>query len=205
MADFNAIVEIVYGLTNRRDYIEQTNNAVKSATLQLHRKDFFARDLREEVLEFTSTDYLQSFDFKAIFPRFRSLKYARKYDVATSSVYPDYGMGAFFTLITPEQVLDDYKQSRNDVAYVAGNSFNLRSSTAVKYCAIGIYQNPDVSSADNYTSWIADEYPYAVAYQAASIIRGTLLKDVQGQRANEALAMQELADILRDNITNKGE
>ena len=205
MSDFNALVEIVYGLTKRRDYVEETINAVKSATLQLHRKDFFARDLREVVLEFTTADYLQSVDIKTLFPLYRALKYSRKFDAGTSTVPPEYGMGKFFTLIPPEKVLDEYNQTRNDVCYVAGNNLNLRSSTAIKYCSVGIYQNPQVSTPETYSSWIADEIPYAIAYQAAAIIRGTLLKDTAGQRANQELAMQEMQSILIANITNEGE
>lgn len=204
MADFNTIIEDVYSITNRRDYIAQTILAVKSATLQLHRRDFFAKDLLEVALQFTTADYLQSIDYRTLFPRYRALKYIRKFD-PTGAAYPEYGMGPFFDIITPDQVLDSYFQTRTDVAYVAGSSINLRSSTSIQYCNMGIYQNPVVDTPETYSSWIADEAPFAVVYAAAAIIMGTVLRDNAGQAANNNLANLEMVEIVNSNIVNKGE
>lgn len=203
MADFATLVENVYVLTNRRDLITQTALAVKSATLQLHRRDFFAKDLFESAIQFTTTDYLQSIDYRTLYPRYRSLKYLRKFD-ATAITYPDYGMGAFFEIITPEQVLDNYFQTRNDVAYIAGASLNMRSSTALTYAALGMYLNPEVGTPETYNSWIALEAPMAISYEAASIIQSAVLSDPQRAGTNKALANIEMLEIINSNILSVG-
>ena len=204
MADFNSLVSDVFTITNRRDLINETVLAVKSATLQLHRRDFFAKDLLEVILQFNTTDYLQSIDYRTIFPRYRQLKYLRKYD-PTGAAYPEYGMGKFLDIVTPEQVLDSYQASRNDIAYVAGSSINLRSSTSIQYVSIGLYLNPIVDTAETYSSWIALEAPYAIVYAAAAIVQGSILRDAQGQAASNRLSEVEMVEVVNSNILNKGD
>ena len=204
MTDFATLLEGVYELTNHRELVAQSTSAVKSATLQMHRKDFFSKDLLEVALQFPTADYLQSIDYRTLFPRYRSLKAIRKFD-PTGAAYPEYGMGPFLTLITPEQVLDSYMQTRNDVCYVAGSQINLRSSTAIQYCNIAIYQHPEVGTPETYSSWIADEFPFAIIYAAASIVFASSLRDTAAAQANMGLANNELQAILMSNITDKGE
>lgn len=203
MADFNFLVSEVKTLTNRPDLVAETILAVKSATLQLHRRDFFAKDLVEVALIYPTSDYLQSIDYRNIFPKYRALKYLRKFD-PTNATFPDYGMGPFFKLITPEQVLDSYFQTQTDVCYLAGGNINLRSSTAIQYSAIGIYVNPTVETPETYSSWVADEAPYAVVYTATANLMGAVLRDTAGQNANNALAALEFAEVSNSNITATG-
>lgn len=203
MADFNAILEDVYTITNARHLVNETISAVKSATLQLHRREFFAKDLSEFTLQFPTEDYLQSIDYRVLFPRYRSVNYIRKYYANVPT--PSDGMGKFFTIITPSQVLDEYKTTRSDVAYVAGDLLNLRSSDKIQYVTLGIYQNPDISTPENYKSWIADEAYYAVVYLAASIIFGSKLADTARQNANMQLANIEMTEVINSNIVSKGE
>jgi hypothetical protein len=204
MADFNSIVADVFTITNRRDLIAQTQLAVRTATLQLHRKDFFAKDLVEVVLQFPTVDYLQSIDYRTIFPQYRSLKYLRKYS-PLNAVYPENGMGPFLDIIVPESVLDEYSQTRNNVAYVAGSNINLRSDTLIQYVAMGLYVNPVVATPETYSSWVALEAPSAIAYLAASIVMGTVLRDREGAQANASMANMLIADLVNSNIVNIGE
>lgn len=203
MADFNAIVEDVFVITNARHLVNETIMAVKSATLQLHRRDNFPKDLAEFTIQFPTSDYLQSIDYRTLFPRYRSLSYIRKYNAAVPT--PDAGMGGFFEIITPQQVLDSYSQARSNVAYVAGSNINLRSSEAIQYVTIGIYQNPDVATPASYNSWIADEAYYAVVYLAASIIFGSSLADSARQNSNLGLSNIEMIEVVNSNIVAQGE
>lgn len=202
MADFNAIIEEVYTLTNARHLVNETILAVKSATLQLHRRDNFAKDLAEFTIQFPTLDYLQSIDYRVLFPRYRSLAYIRKFDAA--AVPLDTGAGSFMEIISPSQVLDSYKVTRSNVAYVAGDLINIRSSDKIQYVMLGIYQSPDVSSPANYKSWIADEAPYAIVYLAASIVYAKLGDTA---RQNNALGMAnvEMQEVINFNITARGE
>src|SRR3954471_21770445 len=102
MSTFAELVADVYTITNRSDLVTETELAVKSATLQLHRSDFFYKDLLETAIQYTTSDYLQAVDYRTLFPRYRALKYLRKFD-GTSE-----GVGMFFPILTPEEVLDSY-------------------------------------------------------------------------------------------------
>lgn len=203
MANFAALVEDVYTITNARHLVNETIMAVKSATLQLHRREFFAKDLAEFTLEFPTSDYLQSIDYRTLFPRYRSLSYIRKYNASVAN--PADGMGKFFTIIKPAQVLDSYSNTRNNVAYLAGDNLNLRSSDKIQYVSVGIYQNPNVATPETYRSWIADEAYYAVVYLAASIIFGSSLADSARQNSNLSLANIEMIELINSNIVEVGE
>jgi hypothetical protein len=199
MADFNTIVSEVFTITNRPDLVKETQLAVKSATLQLHRSEFFYKDILEVALKFDTKDYLQTIDYRALFPRYRALKYLRKFDPSKGSD----GVGAFINISTPDEVLDSYGIQKNDICYVAGSVIQLRSSTELEYAIIGIYQNPNVDPA-NYSSWIADESMYAVVYKAASIVFGTVLGDTARMQTNDAMANVEFQEVRNSNIVAQG-
>jgi hypothetical protein len=195
MADFNTIVNEVFTITNRPDLVKETQLAVKSATLQLHRSEFFYKDLLETALQFDASNYLQSIDYRSLFPRYRSLEYLRKYD-------PTQGVGGFIDIITPAEILDSYGVQKNNIAYVAGSLIQVRASENLQYVLIGLYQNPDVSP-DTYKSWIADEALYAIVYKAASILFGTVLGDIARQNSNDAMANVEFLEVKNSNIMSR--
>lgn len=201
MADFNSIVQDVMTITNRADLVAETQLAVKSATLQLHRQDYFYKDIFETVVQFTAADYLQAIEYKALFPRYRALKYLRKFDPANPQT-SGFDKNAI-KIITPDEIVDSYNQLRTDVAYVAGNLIQIKSSTQIQYASIGVYLNPDVT-ATGYNSWIADEAYYAIVYQAASIVFGTVLRDKAGQDANATMAANEFIMVKNSNIIAEG-
>ena len=198
MTTFSAIVDDVYTLTNRSDLVKETQFAVKAATLQLHRSDFFYKDILETALQFNEASFIQAIDYRVLFPRFRGLKYLRKYD-PTGTGYA----GTEFKIITPEEIFDSYGAQRTDVAYLAGSVIQLRSISALKYILIGIYQNP-VVDPENYDSWIEKEAHNAVVFKAASIIFGTILGDVSRQNSNAQMAQLEMVELINSNIQAQG-
>lgn len=206
MADFNSILEQVYTITNRSDLVAETKLAIKSATLQLHRSEYFYKDIFETALQFETKDFLQTIDYRTLFPRYRSLKYLRKFDPLNNygnmpSI--DVNERDIFTIITPEEVLNSYGGSRTNVVYVAGSVIQVKSNTAIQFAVIGIYQNPDVSES-GYTSWIADESEFAIIYKAASIVFGTILGDSARRSENDAQAQLEMQQIRNSNIIAEG-
>lgn len=192
MATFNELVAQVLTIINRPEMTAEAEIAVKAATLQLHRKDYFYKDLFEVTIQFDPVGYLQTIEYQTIIPLFRSLKYLRKYDGSE--------VGAFIDVIMPEQVLDSYKLPRADVCYVAGNVIQIRSSTDLTYALLGCYLNPNVASAATYNSWIAVEAPYAIIYTAVANMYGTILGDTTRQQAAIQQAQQEFAEVLTNNI-----
>lgn len=203
MASFTALVADVMALTNRPDLVAETALAVKAATLQLHRSDFYYKDLFEVALKFDSVNYLQSINYRDLFPNYRALKYIRKYDPNTNN-YETNGVGDFIRILTPEQVLDSYQGARVDMGYVAGDVIQIRSSTAIEYCLIGVYLNPQVATPETYKSWISDEAYYAIVYAAVAQIQGTVLNN--SAKKNAALEQMNIhfLEVKNSNIIAEG-
>ncbi len=213
MADFNSLVADVFTITNRPDLVAETQLAVKAATLQLHKSDFFLKDLTESTLQYDTANYLQQIPYRILFPRYRALSYLRKYNPSYNSspnildlqqLYYENGVGKEFTIISPDQIFDSYAAQRTDVCYLAGDMINVKSSTADSYAIIGVYQHPEVSTAELYRSWIADESPYAIVYTAAANVFGTTLGNQSKSNANMQLAAIEFTAVKNSNIVTKG-
>lgn len=208
MADFNSLVADVVTLTNRPDLVKETELAVRSATLQLHKSDFYFKDLTEQTLKFDTIAYLQQIPYRTLFPRYRSLSYIRKYDPNNTSTsntcVSSTGVGDEFEIITPAEIFDDYHIQRVNVCYLAGETINLKSNTQDPYVIIGVYQSPDVSSPENYSSWIATESPDAIVFLAASLIFGPVLGNTNKMNANASQAAISFQEVKNSNIVNKG-
>lgn len=160
----------VYTITGRPDRVAETLSAIKIATLKAHHGDFYSKDLYETGIVFADSAYIQQLDTLTLFPRFRKLKYLRKFDIASNEA------GAFLEIILPEQVLDGWGVTRDDVAYEGGAVLNIRSSTSDKYFILGMYLHPDIT-ADGYSSWIATAYPFAIVFAAAALVLRAIGKE----------------------------
>lgn len=170
----------VVTLTNRPDL--DTNGkillAIRQATLKLHQVDYFPKDLYEVTVSFPVATTLQQFEVYTNIPRWRAIKYLRKYDVVSSTP------GTFFEVIVPENVLDSYGVQRNNVCYLGGDTLQIRSSDAFQYVLLGCYLNPDIGLS-TYTSWVARDYPYAIVNEAAASIFRSIGKDEEARLLRE--------------------
>lgn len=189
------LIAEVYLLTNRPDLVNQTLSAVRSATLKLHQSDYYYKDIFETGIVFGTSEYLQQLDYRTVIPRWRSLKYLRKTDSTGT-------LGSFFTVVAPEQVLDSYALNRNDICYAAGDVIQIRSSTELQYAIVGCYRNPDVG-AISYSSWIANDHPWAIIFEAATAVLLMIGKDSQA-RSMAQLANIQLAELRNSNILAEG-
>lgn len=171
MATFTELCDDVHILTKRPDLVADTKMAVKAATLKAHQLDFFYKDIREEGVQFQLADYIQSLEYRTLFPRFRAVKYIRKSDESGA-------VGPFINLITPGQALDGYGCQKSDIFYAAGELLQIKSSTELQYVFFGFYENPDIVEA-SYSSWIALDHPYAIVYEAAATIYKMIGQDEQ--------------------------
>lgn len=196
MTTFAAILADVYVHTNRPDLVAETTLAVKAATLRAHRADFYTKDLYETGISFPTSEYIQALDYKNILPRWRGLKYIRKYDSVGLTA------GKELTPVSVEKVLDGYNVERTDIIYLAGAVYNIKSSTQEQYYLLGAYLHP-VTDPTTYSSWIADEFPNAIVFDAANIV----LRDIhQTERAADManLAKAEYVEIAMSNIETVG-
>lgn len=196
MTTFAELLTDVYTLTNRPDLASETKLAVRAATLKAHHSDYYYKDLKEIGVSFLSSETLQRLDYKDIEPLYRSLKYLRKCEL-------DGTPAEFLELITTEQTLDSYSVHREDVCYVAGLEIKIRSLDARQYYLMGCYVHPKVLEA-NYDSWIADEYPLAIIYEAAATVFKTIGFDEQ-VAVYKKLVADEYAELKLNNIVANGE
>lgn len=173
----------VQAITKRPDLTAQTLSAVQKATLRLHCLDYWARDAIDATITWAAPAYQQSWNYKtgpSANARWRALRYAVK---AASNGDP-YG--------TPLQhwepgigTYDSYGNQKVDVFYQSGNSYLFQFSDLPPKLLVGGYLFPDVSSG-GYTSWIADEHPYAIIYDAARTILSSIgFNDVAAQVAGD--------------------
>jgi hypothetical protein len=197
MATFSEILTDVYTLTNRPDLVAESKLAVRAATLKVHATDFYYKDITELPVDLGVSEFLHTLDYKDIFPRYKALSYIRKLDITTTD-----NQDVFFTVLTPNEVLDPYSANRADVAYVAGANLQLRGSTKFRYVSIGAYQYPDVTE-DSYNSWIAIEYPFTIIHiAAANVFAGIGLRE----EANSQMSMAGnlITDLKMTNIQAEG-
>jgi hypothetical protein len=193
-----SLVADVYTLTNRPDLVGETLLAVKTATLKAHNSDYFYKDLFETGIEFDDSLAQQSLDYKTLIPRWRALKYVREYDYSTSPGTP----GDFLELITPEGVLDSYYVNREDVCYVGGQTLQIRTRAAGQYFLVGCYRYPDTGT-ETYDSWVAEEQPAAIVYEAAATVFKTIGYDEQFA-AYQGLVATQYAELKLTNIVAVG-
>lgn len=197
MATFAELQTDVYAITNRPDLVAETKLAVKAATLKAHQSDFYFKDLFETGIQFSTADYTQQLDVKSIIPRFRTLKYIRRYDNTGTGKAAEY-----YPILTPNELLDSYGVDKQSVAYVAGTTLNIKSFNLLQYALLGVYLNPDITDL-NYTSWVATDHPYCIEFEAARLVFKQIGFDEQAA-AFEKLAMEQFAELKLNNIQAVG-
>ena len=193
---FTELLEEVYTLTNRPDRIAETKLAVKQATLKAHQIDYFYKDISETAIQFTSAEYLQQLEYRSAVPRWRAVKYLRKYDATESTP------GDQLELITPDEIFDSYRVQKEDVFYVAGEYLQIKSRTEEQYYLLGCYVNPNITEAA-YDSWIASDHPYAIILPAAALVFKTIGYDEEAATYNQ-LASAEYELLKISNILANG-
>ena len=109
-----------------------------------------------------------------------------------------YQNGDFFTVMSPTNVIDDYKTNVPNVCYVAGAVLQVRSAVSFQYALLGYYENPDITIS-GYSSWVALDHPFAIVYAAAANIFKSIGKDAEWQvwtvQANEQLQEVRISNI----------
>ncbi len=193
---FDELLEEVYEITNRRALIAETKSAVKAATLKAHATDFYSKDIFETGITFTESAYKQSLDYITLLSNFRAFKYLRR----AESVDDDDGQ--YFSIIKPEEVLDEYGTGRTDIAYVAGRVLEIRSSVEFQYALLGCYVHPIVRESA-YTSWVAEQHPYFIIHEAARRIFLSIGQKEEAAGQKELVA-EELTLLKMTGLTDVG-
>lgn len=190
------LIAEVYSITGRPDRVAETLSAVKSATLKAHQSDYYYKDEFESGIAFNTSDYVQNLDYRALLPRWRAIKYLRKYDAVAGTP------GKRLTLVTPETVFDDYALQKQDIFYVAGAYVQINSSTQEQYYLLGCYLNPDITET-GYNSWVALDHPYAIIMDAAATVFKAIGKDNEAA-AYRNLVAEQITMLRQANIVANG-
>lgn len=160
--NFTELYNEVILITKRPDLDARTKQAIRSATIKAHHSDFYFKDLYEIPVQFSQLFFLQSFIPTEVAPNFRMAKYIRLWNGGIEG-----DVGKFLTPIQIENSLDQYKNIKTDVFYMAGQLLQIRGSTTLDKVLFGCYVNPVITPESSYSSWIANEQPYAIVYEAA--------------------------------------
>jgi len=193
---FDELLEEVYLITNRRDLVNETKSAVKAATLKAHKSDFYSKDIFETGIEFDSADFRQSLDYISLFSNFRALKYLRRVEDENDDV------GAFFAIITVDEILDSYGTNRTDIAYVAGRVLEIRASVEFSKALLGAYVLPIVREGA-YLSWVAEQFPFAIIHEAARRVFRSIGK-LDESNAQLQFVAEEYAELKLSALSDVG-
>lgn len=159
----NGIVTDVMTLVNRPDLEGEIEIAVKSATRYAHFTDFYPRDLATKIESFPSICNQIQLDVQSLFPRLRGFSTVRLLDVNQQPIEKP-----GIELVEIGDVYDpSYRTLKNNIAYLAGTSLNVRSSVSMAGLIVEYFQAPH-SRGPLYNSWIAQLYPEVIIYKAAA-------------------------------------
>ena len=197
MATFTELCADVYTITNRPDLVGETAVAVKAATLKAHQSDFFFKDIFESGVQFDTSDYNQQLDISTVVPRYRALKYFRRYDNSSTGAAME-----FFTICTPLETVDSYGIDRTNIVYGAGGIINIKSKVPFQYALLGVYVNPSIVQT-SFNSWIANDHPYVIVFEAARLLFKQIGFDEQSA-VFEKLAAELFAELKLSYVLSVG-
>ena len=165
------IISEVVQLTKRPD-LETTliPTAIKKATLKEHAADDYPRDFRSVTLATGSTELKFSVDISSAL-RLRRIHLVQEYNINANAHIDTIR----FEKQPVDNIFDNYNAEIYNYYYQVGMVLNLRAIRAVEQLQLFYYQYPDVYT--DYSSWIADVYPFAIIEAAASEVFKSTGKD----------------------------
>lgn len=184
----------VLDIVKRPDLVSRVETAIKAATLKMHHSNFFYKDLIEVPVQFTTPGFIQNFVPSELLPNFRKAKYIRVWQGGTQG-----RPGPFLQHIQIENSVDSYNYIKDNVFYMAGTKLQIRTPYALQHVLFGAYVHPVVTPKEDYKSWIADEYPYAIIYEAVRTIYRSIGFTEQANEFGQ-LAAEVLSEITISSI-----
>jgi len=204
---------------------DEIPRAIVSATMTMHTKDYFYRDIQPADLDFGQSAYIQELDTSGL-PRYRSFAYLRKWDNSLNQyalnpalIPPIFLTGlegvqysattatALLTFITPDNIFDSYQLLKNDVCYQVGPTLMVRSSTPLRRAKMGWYAFPEVDYLrGRYFSWIAEKFPYAIIHHAVSRIFSAIGEQEKARKYDGPTGMiaEQVEILMKNNVSVKG-
>lgn len=161
---FTDILNDVYTITNRSDLVAESKLAVKQATIDAHRSEFYPKDLVDGLqIAITPASAIWQLSIPANFARWRAFAYLRPYSVVSGTLSKIIiGRNQF---LSPDAILDEYLEEKLNVAYVAGTNLNMRLEGAYDGMLCAYYSNPIIDET-TYDSWVATDHPGVIQIDA---------------------------------------
>ncbi|PHQ81733.1 MAG: hypothetical protein COB66_01290 [Coxiella sp. (in: Bacteria)] len=195
--NFSELKSEVHLLTNRPDLFAETESAIKAATLKAHKVDFFSKDLYSTGVAFEDPGFRQSLDYVLLIPNFRAFKSFRLAENETDDT------GDFIDIITIDEILDAYGRNRTNIGYVAGRVLELRAAVEFQFGLLTAYVSPIVTPEEDYSSWVAEQFPFTIIYEAARVIF-TSIGQADKARLYRDMRIEEYKELGTSALTDVG-
>lgn len=190
---YDRVLADIYTLTNRLDLEQETELALRTATINAHHCDFFNRDHVTQLVQIPNASYLTALDIQNLFPSFRGVESIQLVDVNYAPIFTyEIDIVEIGDIYDPE-----YRTIKNNIAYVAGTTLNIKSEVSSYGYLVGWYKAPS-TRRDDYNSWIAQLYDPVIVFWAASIVLNT---NGNEEKANKYLKMvvEQFIPFLKSN------
>lgn len=203
MTTFTDIRDSVIAHTNRPDLVVEMKVFIRKAVMKFHLFETFKRDLARTQLDMTlypSDTFRWEFDLStSLFPRYRKY-YSLRVPPQLSPVYPGtvnfplQSLPGYFGLpvtgvfdpVNPVDILDSYNLEKPNYFFQTGMILTVKGSFQPQALDFWYYQYPLVADLGgnllNIDSWIASQFPDAIAEEAAAQIFKIIGKDEEFQR-----------------------
>jgi hypothetical protein len=185
----------VLTIVKRPDKLDAIALHTKNAILKIHSSDFYLNDLCENAFQFAVSATQYSLDKTSLISRWRKAKYFNVIDPIS---------GELVKKLTPVPVLntiDSYGYIKDYVFYEAGNYIQIYASGGEQTFGFGAFLYPDTTLST--PSWIVDQFPYAIQYEAARTLFKSIGFDEQSA-AMEQLVQEAVAEIKMTGIADIG-
>lgn len=188
--------DLLNSILKRPDLADMSTLHIKNAILKAHSADYWIKDLFETNFAFGAKATIYSLDVQTLIPRYRKMKYLNVIDATSGDIVRT------MEHINVGQFLDAYNYIRDNVFYEAGTSIKIRTSAQYDTYGIGCFLFPDTTLT--VPSWIADQYPFAILYEAARTMYKILGK-ADESRSMELLVGEAMAEVKMSGIDIPGD
>lgn len=153
---FRNLVRDVITVTNRPNFLAETELAIRQACLSYHHLDFFWRDKVTGIINATSTALGRVKAELTDFERMRAVAEIAPY-------FPDDESCG-----KPLKQLTKLGEKQTDYWLTTHRELIIHSSSPTKMFQLTYYENPKLLPENEFSSWIAELYPTAVVDSACA-------------------------------------
>lgn len=187
----------VLTIVKRPDLLADITLHTKNAILKAHTADFWLKDLYENAFSITTPATQYTVDPITLNTRWRKTAYINTIDATTGDVMRK------LDPIPMVSFVDAYGYKKDYVWYEAGINLQIRCSGQETAFGFGAYLYPDVTLLTQ-GSWIVDNFPFAVIYEAARTLFKAIGFDEQSA-SMEKLVAEAMAMVRMVGLTTVGE